>query len=97
MNKEWIPLVEYALKKNISLSTLRRYIKANKILFRVENGRYLIFDENGHSSSNSNSHTSSVAPATQEFEALTSQLLKAQEEIVELKTLIAFYEATPNA
>lgn len=41
----WIPLMEYAITKGISLSTLRRHIKAHKIRFKVENGRYLLPDE----------------------------------------------------
>lgn len=40
----WIPLLEYAVKKGVSLSTLRRHIKANKVLYKVENGRYLLHD-----------------------------------------------------
>ena len=42
---EWIPLMEYSMKKGVSLSTLRRHIKANKVEYRVENGRYLLFDD----------------------------------------------------
>jgi hypothetical protein len=36
--------MEYAVKKGVSLSTLRRHIKANKVLYKVENGRYLLHD-----------------------------------------------------
>lgn len=47
-NKEkgaWLPLLEYAVKKGLSLSTLRRRIKANKIQFQLREGRYIIFDD----------------------------------------------------
>jgi hypothetical protein len=71
--KDWIPLVEYALKKGVSLSTLRRHIKAGKIPFKVDQGRYLLFDD---------------SPET----SLHESLQRAQEEIAELKTLIALYE-----
>ncbi len=43
----WVPLLEYALKNEVSLSTLRRHIKAGKIDHKIENGRYLLWDENG--------------------------------------------------
>ena len=33
------------MRRGVSLSTLRRYIKAKKIQFRIEAGRYLIFDD----------------------------------------------------
>ena len=75
----WLPLVEYATKKNISLSTLRRYIKADKVVYKVEQKRYLLWDE---------------SPASHQGEVyrLQRELKKAHEEIAELKTLIAFYE-----
>jgi hypothetical protein len=45
--EKWIPIVDYAVLKGISTSTLRRYIKAQKIQYKIEDGRYLIkWDEN---------------------------------------------------
>lgn len=41
---QWIPLMDYSMKKGISLSTLRRHIKSKKIPFKIENGRYLLPD-----------------------------------------------------
>lgn len=41
-NANWLPLTEYALKSGMSISTLRRKIKANSIRFKLEDGRYLI-------------------------------------------------------
>lgn len=78
---QWISLMDYAMKHEVSLSTLRRYIKAKKIAYRVVNGRYLLLD--------SGVPAVSVDPAVQK---LRSDLQRAQEEIAELKTLIAFYE-----
>jgi hypothetical protein len=81
----WLPLMDYALKKGLSLSTLRRHIKANKLTFKVENGRYLIWDgESSPPSSAESLHT--------ELSKVMFDLQKAQEEIAELKTLIACYE-----
>ncbi len=39
---EWVPLMEYATRMGLSLSTLRRHIKAKKVPFRIENGKYLL-------------------------------------------------------
>lgn len=75
---DWIPLLEYALKKGVSLSTLRRHIKAAKIPFKVEDGRYLLFDD--------------TADENLSLMRLQDDLQRAQEEIAELKTLIALYE-----
>lgn len=45
----WLPLTQYAVKSGISTSTIRRKIKANSILYRVEKGRYLIlFNESNN-------------------------------------------------
>jgi len=44
--QNWIPLVNYSMKYGISLSTLRRRIKANTVPFKLDNGKYLILDEN---------------------------------------------------
>jgi hypothetical protein len=86
----WIPLMDYAIKKSISLSTLRRHIKANKITHKVENGRYMIWDESQVPSENLNSEV----PSDSIVETLEKELRKAQEEIAELKMLIALYEET---
>jgi hypothetical protein len=80
---DWIPLVQYALKKGVSLSTLRRHIKAGKIPFKVEDGRYLLFDDSKNSESDGGGLSVSL---------LQNDLQRAQEEIAELKTLIALYE-----
>lgn len=79
----WIPLVEYAVKKGVSLSTLRRYIKAGKVEFRVEAGKYLIFAP---------PEAQSPLPDDSKFNNLMADLRSAQEEIAELKMLVAIYE-----
>lgn len=79
---EWLSLMEFATKNGVSLSTLRRQIKSGKIEHRLEAGRYLIRD----------SDLPSNPSPTQEILELESKLKKAREEIVELKTLLAFYE-----
>ncbi len=41
----WLPLMEYSTKYRVSVSTLRRRIKADDISFRFEDGKYFIMDE----------------------------------------------------
>ncbi len=84
----WIPLMDYAIKKGISLSTLRRHIKANKLIFKVENGRYLLWD----SETEQKVSDEQAGLLQKELHKLAMELQKAQEEIAELKTLIALYE-----
>jgi hypothetical protein len=87
----WRPLVEYSLKKGVSLSTLRRYIKAGKLQFKIENGRYLLFDGGQIPGAGASGLDGSS------IMKLQTELQRAREEIAELKTLIAFYEEQPPA
>ena len=81
-SEQWIPIVDYAVLKSISTSTLRRYIKAKKIPYRIENGRYLILVED--------------KPLIRKYwdgtQNLERNLVNAQEQIAELKMLVAIYE-----
>ena len=40
----WLPLAEYSMKHKVSISTLRRKIKAADIQYRLDDGKYLILD-----------------------------------------------------
>ncbi len=94
---QWVPLVEYAVRRNVSLSTLRRHIKASKVEHKKVAGKYLIWDESESSTNAGASAVPSVgavrfAVASSEVEVLKSELHRAHREITELKTLIALYE-----
>jgi hypothetical protein len=94
--------MDYAVRKGVSLSTLRRHIKANKIQYKVENGRYLLFDgdaEIPHSPAPAAASVKEEPRDPQSSAMLQAKLQKverdlrqAQEEIAELKMLIALYE-----
>ncbi len=42
---QWLPLIEFSNKYSVSISTLRRRIKDKSIEFKLEDGKYFIFDE----------------------------------------------------
>jgi len=44
----WLPLAEYSMKHKVSISTLRRRIKAEDIQYRLDDGKYLIYDGSEH-------------------------------------------------
>lgn len=95
----WIPLVEFSVQKGISLSTLRRYIKSNKIAWKLIEGRYLVMDDGSFiAPRNHNGHLTENTDQTlhEDMESrmknLEATLMAANEEIAELKTLLAFYE-----
>jgi hypothetical protein len=96
----WIPLVEFSVQKGISLSTLRRYIKSNKIAWKLLEGRYLVMDDGsfvaprnhaGHLI-DGNGVDASSGDLESRMKNLEVTLMAANEEIAELKTLLAFYE-----
>lgn len=95
----WIPLMDFAIKKGVSLSTLRRYIKAKRIPYRIEKGRYLLQDVEDVSMFFAPPAAAPLPqllgqthPSPEIVRKLERELLKAREEIAELKTLIALYE-----
>lgn len=86
---QWIPLMEYAMKSGVSLSTLRRHIKANKIEYKVENGKYFLQSDLEHQAT---LPVYAEETSNSTLHQLQFELKKAQEEIAELKMLIAIYE-----
>jgi hypothetical protein len=61
--REWLPLLDYSVRTGVSLSTLRRYIKAGKIEFKVEDGRYLLPLAAGQGTTTESAPRQSVLPA----------------------------------
>ncbi len=95
-SEKWVPLVEFSVSKGISLSTLRRYIKANKIPWKLLEGRYLVMDDGTFAAPRNHDpkYSSNENPKDVEsrLKNLETTLNAANEEIAELKTLVAFYE-----
>ena len=85
----WIPLVEFSVQKGISLSTLRRYIKANKIPWKLVEGRYLVMDDGTFTAPRPPEPKQDIEGRIRQLE---TSLIAANEEIAELQTLVAFYE-----
>jgi hypothetical protein len=94
-NGFWISLMDYSMKNGVSLSTLRRYIKAGKIPYKSENGKYFIFSttESPRTAEAEWMRASSdTLPLEPRVAKLETDLKVAQEEISELKMLVAIYE-----
>jgi hypothetical protein len=56
-NSHWLPITEYAQRRGISISTLRRKIKASELEFKMEDGRYLIRCDGEEALTNSEPHS----------------------------------------
>jgi len=76
-NQQWVPLLQFAARKGISMSTLRRRIKSNKIKYQLRNGRYFILDD----------VDAMTDPEQQKI------IYELKEEIADLKTLVRVLES----
>lgn len=92
-NERWIPIVDYAVLRGVSTSTLRRYIKARRIPYKIESGRYLLpADQAEPSRSWDGAGAREGASLFRRVRELERNLMQAQEQISELKMLVAIYE-----
>ena len=87
MNQEgiWLSILDYANVKKVSISTIRRSIKAGHLKYKEENGKYFIW-------------TKEIALQKEELalklevEFLKKRNRELEEEINDLKMLLAVYE-----
>jgi len=95
-DESWVSLMDYAAKNDVSLSTLRRYIKAGKVRFKIEGGRYLLWDESGPDAATARFACDRSLLQDRSVDVrlnrLETELKNAREEIAELKMLVAIYE-----
>ncbi len=85
----WVTITEYSAHKNLSISTIRRYIKQNKIESKFSDGKYYIWSD-----TNSND-VKIIAPSFYENEisTLKLKLKQLEEENNEYKMLVKLYES----
>ncbi len=90
MEGKWLSVLEYASYKKKSISTVRRYIKANRVKFREENGKYLIWVKN-YINSKTVEEKKHLEIAF-ELERLKKENGELKQELAEAKMLIQLYE-----
>ncbi len=94
MNAEsWLVLTDYASKYRISVSTLRRRIKAEQVPYRFENGKYFLLDSAPEPIEppivKAFVH---VRPPMEEKMITEEQMLRLKKEVSDLKTLVCVLE-----
>ena len=72
----WLSVIDYAVNKKVSLSTLRRRIKAQALESRMENGKYLIKVEFEKDSADA-AEKLSLAESAETVQNLITELKKA--------------------
>lgn len=91
MEGKWLSVLEYATFKDKSISTVRRYIKANRVKFKEENGKYYIFTKNFFDPKLK--EEKDLIELKFENERLKKELRKLGEENEEMRMLINIYES----
>lgn len=90
MEDKWLSILEYAQYKNKSISTVRRYIKAGRVKFREEDGKYYLWVKNYVST------TTKDEKENLEIKFELERLKKENRDLIsensEMKMLIQLYE-----
>ncbi len=74
----WLSLTEYSLKHHVSISTLRRKIKADDIQYKLNDGKYYLFDESQQHRPSQSSETSSEASNNSNSIIQKSSIIKTE-------------------
>ena len=91
----WLTITEYQNLKNLSVSTIRRYIKAGRVKWRIENKKYMIFM---HTEKYlllkplTRDHDANQLDSKLEIERLKAQLKILKDERDDLQMLVHLYE-----
>jgi hypothetical protein len=91
MDGKWLSVLEYAAFKKKSISTVRRYIKANRVKFKEESGKYFIWTKNFGESKSSDEKESLELKF--ENERLKKENIFLKEQISEMEMLVNIYES----
>ncbi|MBL7665393.1 MAG: hypothetical protein JNM93_09680 [Bacteriovoracaceae bacterium] len=91
--EKWLSVVEYSNFKKISVSSIRRYIKANRVKHKLENGKYYILCSNFVDETQIiNEDLEIINDLEAENKKLRKQIQTLKEETHEMRMLIEIYE-----
>jgi len=92
---QWLPLIEYSMKSGVSLSTIRRKIKANSIPFKREKGKYLILfmgDEFVSTTEIKRANPSGLSTQNQKVQMQEERIRQLEQELDEMALLVQTLE-----
>ena len=84
---DWVPLLDFARKEGISPSTVRRQIKTGKVIFRLQDGKYLIQAPVPEISKPLSEHESNVKEILKYAEESLKTVKEAHRGIIEQKDI----------
>lgn len=88
----WLNIVDYAQYRGVSISTVRRYIKGNKVKYKLEEGRYFIYSSKINQRPQSE-QSSEILRLRLENQRLDEEVKTLRQEVAEMKMLINIYES----
>ena len=88
----WLAITDYSDYRNISVSTIRRYIKAGQLKYRKEKGRYLVFVSEENYQKKQSEKGQEALNLKLEIERLKNRIKQLEEENEDLKMLVKLYE-----
>lgn len=92
MDGKWLSILEYANHKNKSISTVRRYVKAGRVKYKEENGKYFIWDKKYLVDKSKLEEEKEILRLRLENDRLLSENRKLKEQLGEMKMLTEILE-----
>lgn len=90
MEGKWLSVLEYASFKNKSISTVRRYIKANRVKYKEESGKYFIWTKNYLENKSEDERNNLELKF--EIERLKKENIYLKDQLSEMQMLVNIYE-----
>ncbi len=87
----WMSILEYASFKSISISTIRRYIKAGRVKTKKDGGKFYIY-VSPEKIIDKNTKEEAQLKIQLENERLKMKIQSLEEELNDLKMLVQIYE-----
>jgi hypothetical protein len=91
----WLSITDYSLYKKVSISTIRRHLRAKILNYKEEDGKYFIYV--AKSEKIKIKEEEEILKAKLEIEFLKNQLRKYKEENIGLRMLVDIYEGNTKA
>ena len=92
MEGHWLTIPEYSSYRDKSVSTIRRYIKSERVKYKLEEGKYYIFVSDENYQNKQRSLEKEEMELRFRLVELESRIRQLEEENNDLKMLVQIYE-----
>lgn len=93
MEGKWLSITDYSAYRNISISTVRRYIKSERVRFKKEDGKYFIHVSDENYTIRVNKKEREELSLKLQLHELKDRIRLLEEENNDLKMLVEIYES----